>query len=639
MPLNIFTPEGQARPFEAAPSGFEFAKSISTSLAKQVVVMRVNGELKDLSATLADGDRVELLTLASEEGLELVRHDAAHVLAQAVKSLYPETQVTIGPVIKNGFYYDFYRETSFTPEDLVVIEKRMRQIVKQNIPLEREEWDRDQAIAFFRDQGETFKAELIEDLPEDAVISLYRQGDFIDLCRGPHLPATGKVGNAFRLTHVAGAYWRGDSSKAQLQRIYGTAWRTREELDNYTRMLEEAEKRDHRKLGKQMGLFSFNDHSVGNVFWHPKGWRMYRTLERFIACKMEAAGYEEISTPQLLDRVLWEKSGHWGKYDENMFTTEDENRIHALKPMNCPGAVQVYKTRIRSYRDLPIRYSELNALHRNEPSGGLHGLLRLRSFRQDDAHIFCTEEQITDETRDFTDFLMKMYKSFGFESIRIKLADRPDKRIGSDEVWDKAEQALRDAMAALGLDYTVNPGEGAFYGPKLEFVLTDAIGRDWQCGTMQVDFSMPSAERLDCVYTGEDNAEHRPVMLHRAALGSLERFLGILLESTAGHLPIWLTPVPVVIATITNSADDYARDIHQRLRNAGVYSELDLRNEKIGYKVREHSAAKVPYIWVLGEKEAADDLVTIRTLGSRETRTLSVDDAVGALIEERAYPF
>jgi threonyl-tRNA synthetase len=639
MPLNIFTPEGQARPFDVAPSGLEFAKSISTSLAKQVVVMRVNGELKDLSATLADGDLVELLTLESVEGLELVRHDAAHVLAQAVKSLYPETQVTIGPVIKNGFYYDFYRETSFTPEDLVVIEKRMRQIVKQNIPLEREEWDRDQAIAFFREQGETFKAELIEDLPEDAVISLYRQGDFIDLCRGPHLPSTGKVGNAFRLTHVAGAYWRGDSSKAQLQRIYGTAWRTREELDNYTRMLEEAEKRDHRKLGKQMGLFSFNDHSVGNVFWHPKGWRMYRTLERFIACKMEEAGYEEISTPQLLDRVLWEKSGHWGKYDENMFTTEDENRIHALKPMNCPGAVQVYKTRIRSYRDLPIRYSELNTLHRNEPSGGLHGLLRLRSFRQDDAHIFCTEEQITDETRDFTDFLMKMYKSFGFESIRIKLADRPDKRIGSDEVWDKAEQALRDAMAALGLDYTVNPGEGAFYGPKLEFVLTDAIGRDWQCGTMQVDFSMPSAERLDCVYTGDDNAEHRPVMLHRAALGSLERFLGILLESTAGHLPIWLTPVPVVIATITNSADEYAKDIHQRLRNAGVYSELDLRNEKIGYKVREHSAAKVPYIWVLGEKEAADDLVTIRTLGSRETRTLSVDDAVGSLIEERVYPF
>jgi threonyl-tRNA synthetase len=580
---------------------------------------------------------VEIITREHEDALELIRHDAAHVMAEAVQELFPDTQVTIGPTIENGFYYDFYREAPFTPDDLGAIEKRMQEIVRRNEDIRREVWDRDEAVSFFLKQGEDFKAEIIRDLPADQEVSLYRQGDFIDLCRGPHLPATSKLGDGFKLMKVAGAYWRGNADNAQLQRIYGTAWRDKKELNAYLKQLEEAEKRDHRKLAREMDLFHIQQEAVGSMFWHPKGWRLRKNLENYIRDKMVKYGYEEVATPQLMDRILWEKSGHWDKYGDDMFTvcTHDDREM-AIKPMNCPGHVQIFNQGIKSYRDLPIRMGEFTALFRNEAHGALHGLMRARSFSQDDAHIFCTEEQINPETAGFIEMLREVYKDFGFDEFRIKFSDRPEKRAGSDETWDKAEAALRGAVESLGLECELNPGEGAFYGPKLEFVLRDAIGRDWQCGTLQVDFVLP--ERLDAEYVAEDGSRQRPVMLHRAVLGSLERFLGILIESTAGHLPLWMSPSPVVVATITNAVDDYAAEAVALLKAKGIAAELDTRNEKIGFKVREHSKAKTARIWVVGEKEAEERKVAIRSLGSKDTQELGLEDAVEQLFQETRAP-
>ncbi len=558
-------------------------------------------------------------------------------MAEAVQELFPNTQVTIGPTIENGFYYDFHREEPFTPEDLKAIEKRMQEIVRRNEDIRREVWDRDEAVRFFLDQGEEFKAEIIRDLPADQEVSLYRQGDFIDLCRGPHLPSTSKLGDGFKLMKVAGAYWRGNADNAQLQRVYGTAWRDKKELNVYLKQLEEAEKRDHRKLAREMDLFHIQQEAVGSMFWHAKGWRLRKNLENYIRDKMIKYGYDEVATPQMMDRVLWEKSGHWDKYGDDMFTvcTHDDREM-AIKPMNCPGHVQIFNQGIKSYRDLPIRMGEFTALFRNEAHGALHGLMRARSFSQDDGHIFCTEGQINEETAGFIQMLREVYTDFGFESFRIKFSDRPEKRAGSDETWDKAEGALRGAVESLGLECELNPGEGAFYGPKLEFVLRDAIGRDWQCGTLQVDFVLP--ERLDAEYVAEDGSRQRPVMLHRAVLGSLERFLGILIESTAGHLPLWMAPTPVVVCTITNAVDDYAAEAVALLKAKGVPAELDTRNEKIGFKVREHSKGKTPRIWVVGEKEAEDRKVAIRSLGSKDTEELSLEDAVAQLAEATRAP-
>ncbi len=637
MAIEITLPDGSVRHYEQPVSGLDVATDIGPGLAKASLAMIIDEKLVDLSTVMESSCSIAFLTRDKPEALELLRHDAAHVMAQAVKELFPETQVTIGPAIENGFYYDFHREESFTQDDLHKIETRMAELVDQNIPIEREVWDRNQAIQFFRNQGETFKAELIEDLPETEVISLYRQGDFIDLCRGPHLPNTGRLGKAFKVMKLAGAYWRGDASNPQLQRIYGTCWRDPKELKKYLHMLEEAEKRDHRKLGREMGLFHQQEEAVGSMFWHPKGWRMRKALENYIRQQMENHGYQEIATPQIMDRKLWEQSGHWDKYAEDMFTicTHDHKDM-AIKPMNCPGHVQIFNQGLKSYRDLPIRFGEFTTLFRNEAHGALHGLMRARSFSQDDAHIFCTEQQINAETADFIKMLRKVYEDFGFTDIRIKFSTRPENRAGSDETWDKAEAALQNAVESLGLDCELNPGEGAFYGPKLEFVLKDAIGRDWQCGTLQVDFVLP--ERLDAEYVGEDGARHRPVMLHRAVLGSLERFLGILIESTAGHLPLWLSPTPVVIATITDDARDWAQEVAATLRKVGVHVELDLRNEKIGYKVREHSKAKVPQIWVVGKSEAEARQVAIRTLGSKDNEVVDIGAAVEQMVAKTKAP-
>ena len=637
MSISYQLPDGAHMSFEQPATGLDIAGQISKKLAKQALAIRVNGELKDIYLPVPDGARVEIVTREDKDGLELIRHDAAHVMAEAVQELFPGTQVTIGPTIENGFYYDFHREQPFTPEDLKAIEKRMQEIVRRNEEIRREVWDRDEAISFFLDQGETFKADIIRELPENEEVSLYRQGDFIDLCRGPHLPSTSKLGDGFKLTKVAGAYWRGDSNNPQLQRIYGTAWRDKKELNAYLKQLEEAEKRDHRKVGREMGLFHQQEEAVGSMFWHPRGWRMRKRLEDFIRIKMEQNGYQEVATPQLMDRKLWEASGHWDKYGDDMFTIcTHDHRDMAIKPMNCPGHVQIFNQGLKSYRDLPIRIGEFTTLFRNEAHGALHGLMRARSFSQDDAHIFCTEEQINEETAAFIKMLHEVYAAFGFQDIRILFSDRPENRAGSDETWDKAEAALREAVEALGMNCELNPGEGAFYGPKLEFILRDAIGREWQCGTLQVDFVLP--ERLDAEYVAEDSSRKRPVMLHRAVLGSLERFLGILIESTAGHLPLWMSPMPVAVATIVNSVDGYASEVSEKLKAAGIYNELDLRNEKIGYKVREHSKAKVPVILVLGEKEAAERLVAVRRLGSQETETLPLDEAIQQLSEATRLP-
>ncbi len=638
--IALTLPDGAVREFDGPVSGFDVAKSISSSLAKKSFAIIVNGEVRDLAREIDTDATIEIVTKGHAEVLPLIRHDCAHVMAEAVQELYPDTQVTIGPSIENGFYYDFARKTPFTPDDLVKIEKQMHKIIERNEPIVREVWDRSEAIKFFLDKGEDYKAEIIRDLPETETITCYRQGDFIDLCRGPHAPSTGKIGKAFKLMKVAGAYWRGNSDNEMLQRIYGTCWESTEDLDAYLHMLEEAEKRDHRRLGREMDLFHMQEEAQGSVFWHDKGLKLYRKVETYIRDRLDAAGYQEVRTPQLVDRVLWEKSGHWEKFRENMFTTtpdeDDPEKVLALKPMNCPCHVQIFRLGSKSYRDLPLRMAEFGCCHRNEPSGGLHGIMRVRQFIQDDAHIFCTEDQIVSETKIFCDLLKSVYKDFGFTDILVKFSDRPEVRAGSDEIWDKAEAALREAAEEAGLALEVNPGEGAFYGPKLEFVLRDAIGRDWQCGTLQADFVLP--ERLDASYMGEDGEKHRPVMLHRAILGSLERFIGILIENYAGRLPLWLSPVHAVVCTITNDADDYAHEVKAALEAKGLTVELDTRNEKINYKVREHSHAKVPMILALGKREAEEKTASVRRIGFKHQKTFGIDelgDAMAAEIRDR----
>ena len=630
---NITLPDGSVKQFSAATNGAEIASSIGKSLARDAVAVRVNGELYDLTRDIASDVAIEVVTRNSDDGLELLRHDAAHVLAEAVKELWPETQVTIGPAIENGFYYDFAREEPFTEEDLAVIEARMRDIVDRDESIVREVWDRDEAVEFFRGIGEEYKAEIIASIPSDEPITLYRQGDFIDLCRGPHLPSTGKLGKAFKLTHVSGAYWRGDANNEMLQRVYGTAWSTDKQLRQYLHMLEEAEKRDHRRLGRVMDLFHFQEEAPGAVFWHPKGWKLFQTLIGFMRQQQNAAGYREINTPEVMAKSLWEASGHWDSFGDNMYTTETvDGRHFAIKPMNCPGHVQVFKQGITSYRDLPVRLAEFGKCHRYEPSGALHGMMRVRAFTQDDAHVFCTAEQITDESIAVCELILGIYRGFGFDDVRIKFADRPAVRVGEDEVWDQAEAALLQALQVAGLEYTHNPGEGAFYGPKLEFVLRDAIGRDWQCGTLQVDLNMPG--RLGATYIGEDGNKHVPVMLHRAIFGSLERFIGILIEHHAGNLPLWLAPTQVKVLTITSDADAYAGEVVQALTQAGLRAETDTRNEKISYKVREHSVSKVPVLLAVGQREVDERNVAMRRLGSKQQRVLSLDEAIAELAEE-----
>ncbi len=630
---TITLPDGSSRQFDAATSGAEIAAGIGAGLARNAVAVRVDGVLWDLDRPIDRDASIEVVTRDSEEGLELLRHDAAHVLAEAVKELWPDTQVTIGPAIENGFYYDFARDEPFTEADLEKIEARMREIVDRDEAIEREVWERDEAARFFRSMGEEYKAEIIEGIPSEEDLTLYRQGDFIDLCRGPHLPSTGKLGKAFKLTHVSGAYWRGDSNNEMLQRVYGTAWSNDKQLRKYLHMLEEAEKRDHRRLGRVMDLFHFQEEAPGAVFWHPKGWQLFQTLINFMRDQQNAVGYQEINTPEIMSRSLWESSGHWDTFGENMFTTETvDGRQFAIKPMNCPGHVQVFKQGITSYRDLPFRLAEFGKCHRYEPSGALHGMMRVRAFTQDDAHIFCTPEQITSESIAVCELILGIYRDFGFDDIRIKFADRPEVRVGEDDVWDQAEAALLKALEAAGLDYTHNPGEGAFYGPKLEFVLRDAIGRDWQCGTLQVDLNMPG--RLGATYIGEDGAKHLPVMLHRAIFGSLERFMGILIEHHAGNLPLWLAPVQVKVLTITSDADEYAGEVAAALQAQGIRAETDLRNEKISYKVREHSVAKVPVQFAIGQREAADRTVAVRRLGDKRQTSMPLDEAVALLAAE-----
>ena len=634
--VAISLPDGSVREYEGPVTGQQIAESIGPGLAKAAVAIKRDGELIDITRSIESDATVEILTRTSDEALELIRHDAAHVLAEAVQEIYPGTQVTFGPSTETGFYYDFVRDAPFTPDDLVTIEARMHEIVARDEDIVREVWDRADAIKLFEDKGEAYKAEWIGELPEDAEITIYRQGDWFDLCRGPHLSSTGKIGKGFKLMRVSGAYWRGDANNAQLQRIYGTAWRDPKELRKHLLVLEEAEKRDHRKLGKEMDLFHLQEAATGSVFWHPHGWTLYRAVEDYMRRRQTEGGYVEVKTPQLIDRSLWEASGHWEKFREAMFIAESEDRMLAVKPMNCPGHVQIYKQGLRSYRDLPLRMAEFGACHRNEPSGALHGIMRVRAFTQDDAHIFCTEDQIVSETLIFCELLKSIYKDFGFTDIIVKFSDRPEKRAGSDATWDKAEAALKDATEKAGLNFELNPGEGAFYGPKLEFVLRDALGRDWQCGTLQADFILP--ERLDANYIGEDGDKHRPVMLHRAILGSFERFIAILIENHAGRLPLWLAPTQVVIASITSDANDYAEEAAAALRKAGLRVETDLRNEKINYKVREHSLAKVPVIAAVGRREAEEKTLMLRRLGSKEQKALSLDEAVSQLGEEAAAP-
>ena len=635
--VAIPLPDGSVKQFDGPVTGAELAAAIGPGLAKAALAIKIEGEVLDLSRSIDVDSTVEIITRKSDDALDLIRHDTAHVMAEAVQALYPGTQVTIGPSIENGFYYDFARDEPFTPDDLEKIEAKMMEIIKRDDSFIREEWDRDDAIRHFTDIGEKYKAQLIHDLPATETISIYRQGDWMDLCRGPHLPSTGHVGKGFKLLKLAGAYWRGDSNNEMLQRIYGTSWRDDKELKAHLMMLEEAEKRDHRRLGREMGLFHFQEEAVGSVFWHPNGWTLYRTLETYIRARLDKAKYVEVKTPQLIDRGLWEASGHWEKFRDHMFTAETEDdRIFALKPMNCPGHVQIFRQGITSYRDLPLRMAEFGSCHRYEPSGALHGLMRVRAFTQDDAHIFCTEDQITSETEAFCELLLSVYKDCGFEEVVVKFADRPETRAGEDAVWDRAEAALTEAVEASGLEYTLNPGEGAFYGPKLEFVLRDAIGRDWQCGTLQVDFVLP--ERLDATYVGEDGAKHRPVMLHRAILGSFERFIGILIENYAGRMPMWMAPVQAVVATITSDADAYAIEVRNALDAAGIRAELDIRNEKINYKVREHSLAKVPAMLVVGQREIEDRKVALRRLGGKDQEFLALDDAIARLVEEGKSP-
>lgn len=599
--VSIKLPDSSVLSFDGQTSGAEIAAKIGPGLAKAALAVKVNGKLQDLATPITADADIDVITAKSPEGLDIIRHTCSHVMAQAVQELYPETQVTIGPAIENGFYYDFARETPFTPADLEAIEKKMAEIVDRDEPIVREEKPRDEAIAFFKEKGEKYKVELIEDLPADAVISFYRQGGFIDLCRGPHLPSTGKVGKAFKLMKVAGAYWRGDSSREQLQRIYGTAWADKKALDAYLLQLEEAEKRDHRKLGREMDLFHFEDVAPGDIFWHPHGWTLFQTLINYLRKRQNDVGYVEINTPQIMDRVLWETSGHWDWYRENMFTTEIEDRVYCVKPMNCPGGILVFKQGIKSYRDLPQYIAEFGRVHRYEASGAIHGLFRVRAFTQDDAHIFCTPEQLEDECQKVVRLMLDIYDAFGLKDVSIKLSTRPAERIGADELWDKTETALAQALTDMGYQYTLNPGDGAFYGPKLDFKVKDAIGREWQLGTLQVDMNLP--ERFDVSYIGEDGEKHRPIMLHRALFGSLERFTGIMIEHYAGKFPFWLAPLQVVVATITDEGNDYAKEVLAALKKAGIRAEIDLRNEKISYKIREHSLKKVPVMLVIGKKK------------------------------------
>ncbi len=634
----ITLPDGSVRRFDAPVTGTDVAAAIGPGLARAALAMKLDGRLVDLATRIDHDAAVVFVTRRDADALPLIRHDAAHVLAEAVQTLYPGTQVTIGPAIENGFYYDFARNQPFTPEDFPAIEAKMREIVARNAPFARQVWDRDAAIAFFEARGERFKAELIRDLPASETITLYTQGEWIDLCRGPHMRATGDVGDAFKLMKVAGAYWRGDHRNPMLSRIYGTAWRDRKELDAYLTMLDEAERRDHRRIGKDMDLFHLQEEAQGSIFWHPKGWRLYRTAEAYMRRRLDAAGYQEVRTPQLVDRSLWEASGHWEKFREHMFIArvEDEDRVLALKPMNCPCHVQIFRQGVRSYRELPLRMAEFGACHRYEPSGALHGIMRVRAFTQDDAHIFCTEAQIAPETVRFVALLASIYRDFGFPEFRVKFSDRPVVRAGDDATWDRAEAALREACATAGVEYELNPGEGAFYGPKLEFVLRDAIGRDWQCGTLQVDFVLP--ERLDAEYVAEDGARHRPVMLHRAILGSFERFLGILIEQYAGRFPLWLAPVQVAVATIVSDADAYAGEAAASLRAAGLAVAVDLGREKINAKIREHSLAHVPVILVVGRREAEARTVALRRLGVEAQEVLPLAEAVARLAAEAAPP-
>ena len=634
---NITLPDGSQRQFDGPVTGAEIAGDIGPGLAKAAMAVVVDGAEWDLTRPIEVDAQVAIITERDEAALEIIRHDAAHVMAEAVRELYPDAQVTIGPAIENGFYYDFHRVEPFTPEDLEAIEQRMHEIVDRDEAITREVWTRDQAVAFYRDTNEPFKIELVEAIPADETVSFYRQGDFIDLCRGPHLPSTKRIGHAFKLMNVAGAYWRGDAKKPQLQRIYGTAWRTDKELRQYLHMLQEAEKRDHRRLGRELDLFHMQEEAVGSIFWHPKGWSLYRTIEHYMRDRLEAAGYVEVKTPQMIDRSLWEASGHWEKFRENMFTADSEDdRTLALKPMNCPGHVQIFRQGLKSYRDLPLRMAEFGSCHRNEPSGALHGIMRVRAFTQDDAHIFCTEDQIEAESVAFCDLLQNIYRDFGFDEVRVKFSDRPEVRAGDDATWDRAEEALMGAVKAAGLEVKLNPGEGAFYGPKLEFVLRDAIGRDWQCGTLQVDFVLP--ERLDASYIDESSQRRRPVMLHRAILGSMERWIGILIEQYAGRFPLWLAPLQGVVATITNDADDYAREVATACKAAGLRVGVDLRNEKINYKIREHSDAKVPAILVVGNREAEDRAVAVRRLGGKAQEVLALDEAIHRLQNEASGP-
>ena len=635
--ITITFPDGNKKEVDKGINGLELASQISKSLAKESVAIKINNEIKDISLPINSDASVAILKRDSEEALELIRHDCAHVMAEAVQELFPGTQVTIGPAIENGFYYDFARDEPFTVADLPKIEKKMHDIIQRNKNFIREVWSKEESIKHFKDKGESYKVELINDLPDNEEISIYKQGDWLDLCRGPHMVSTKQIGKAFKLMKVAGAYWRGDSSNTMLTRIYGTAWATEKDLEQHLLQIEEAEKRDHRKLGREMDLFHFQEEAPGAVFWHPKGWTLFQSLINYMRKRQDNAGYVETNTPDMMDKSLWETSGHWDKFSDMMFRTEaKDDKIYAIKPMNCPGAVEIFKQGLKSYRDLPFLLSEFGKVHRYEPSGALHGLMRVRAFTQDDAHIFCTEDQITQESKTVCDLILSIYKDFGFDNVRIKFSDRPEKRVGDDAVWDKAEAALMQAMEATGLEYSLNPGEGAFYGPKLEFVLRDAIGRDWQCGTLQVDLNLPG--RLGATYIGEDGNKKIPVMLHRALFGSLERFTGILIEHYAGHLPFWLSPLQAVVATITSDTDEYAYEVQKALVSKGIRAEIDTRNEKIGYKIREHSNSKVPAIIAVGKKEAQDKTVSVRRIGSSETKTFKLDDIVTSLSKEAKSP-
>ena len=650
MAITITLPDLSTRSYAASVTGEEIAASIGKGLAKAALAIRVNGELQDIYLPVETDAKVEIITPNSPDGLDIIRHDASHLMAEAVKELFPETQVTIGPAIENGFYYDFSRDKPFSTEDLNVIEKRMHEISQRGEPIRREEWERDKAVEYFHSIGEHYKAEIIASIPAGEPIGLYRQGNFMDLCRGPHAPSTAHV-KAFKLMKVAGAYWRGDSNNAMLQRIYGTAWADEKQLKAYLTMLEEAEKRDHRKLGRELNLFHFQEEAQGSVFWHPKGFTVYNQLENYIRRRIQADGYVEVKTPQLMSSKFWEASGHWSKFRENMFVVpdvipgteeggtifkEEPKEFLALKPMNCPAHIQIFKQGIKSYRDLPLRMAEFGCCHRNEPHGALHGLMRVRQMTQDDAHIFCREDQITSEVKRFVELFYAVYKDFGFEGISIKLATRPDNRAGSDATWDKAEKAMADALETLGLAFDYAPGEGAFYGPKYEFHLKDAIGRSWQCGTCQLDFVLP--ERLDASYVGEDGQKYRPVMIHRAVLGSLERFIGILIESTGGKFPLWLAPVQVMVTTITNEADDYALEVKAAFEAQGIRTSIDISSSKINYKIREHSKAKIPAILALGAREKAEKTVSIRRFGSERQEVLPLAQAVETLALEARAP-